>query len=69
MCSESKFWLVLWGLAAVVLATLIVATTVYNIRKNALIASSPTPLELACALDGDHNTLRQNCTILLTRGR
>lgn len=66
---ENKFWLLVWSLVAAVVATLIIATSVYNIRKNNLIAASPTPLELACAIDGEHSTLKQNCMILLTRGR
>ncbi len=66
---EGKFWAILWSLAAAVLITLIIATTVYNVDKTRRIAAHPAPLELACAIDGDHSRLRQNCTVLALRPR
>ena len=66
---ERKFWVSVWALLAAVVSTLIIATTAYNVNKHRLIAAHPTPLELACAFDGDYSNLSQNCTVIALRPR
>lgn len=67
MDNENKFWLLVWSLCAAIVITLIMSATVSSIHSTRLIAASPNPMELACALDGGRENLKQHCVVLMTR--
>lgn len=62
--SENKFWIIMWGLGASVVISLIVSATVVNLNFANKLAASDNPLELSCSMQGTGYSLIQSCVTL-----
>lgn len=65
---ENAFWVLIWTLAALTLATVLSVALYYGHKEDTLIASSTDPIATACAL-GTRSTVSNQCTALLARGK
>ena len=51
MSSSEEFWLITWGIVALIICTLIIAITTYSSTKASKIVASEDPMLTSCAFD------------------
>lgn len=57
---ENKFWIAVWGIIGIVVCTLIVSITLFNMSVNEriseMVAKGANPIQAACAINGSNGS-------------